>query len=52
MSSAAPMLPFVTDVMNSLGPYLMTGLAIGLGVPLMFVILRFVRGGTRGWPVL
>lgn len=46
------MLAFAGDVMNSLGPYWMTGLAFALGVPLLFMILRLVRSGIRGWPTL
>ena len=50
MTDATPMLSFVTDVMNSLGPYLITGLAFALGVPFAFLVVRLVRAGTRGWP--
>ena len=52
MSSATPMLAFASDVMASLGPYFLTGLAISIGVPLMFLVVRLVRAGTRGWPTV
>ena len=50
MSDATPILPFVSDVMNGLGPYWMTGLAVGLGGSLLTLVLRLVRSGLRGWP--
>ena len=52
MSDATPMLAFVGAVMQGLGPYFMTGLALAVGGPLMLLLLRIVRTGLRGWPML
>jgi len=52
VSDPTPILGFVTDVLNSFGPYFMLGLAFGIGAPAIFLIIRLVRAGVRNWPGL